>query len=454
MSSGEGKTPIIFSQVDALVHWLQARFGINSALVFVFLGLFLLWRFLTSADFNTNRILAIIIATSPLWLPYILFYLFFETWMTYIRTAVRLKLGRVSLEIMIPQEVLKSPRAVENALTQLFQKASPDNLIDTYWSGKHPPIFGLELISTGGKISLIVNSTRKHRSFVENAFYSQYPGIEIHELPVDYTAAVPWDPDNWGYMPIHFGKKKPNPYPIKTYVDFGLDDDPKEEFKLDPLSVMLELLGSLKPGEHLWYQFLIRVHREEVFQTGSLRTVPDWRDEIKTEVKKILSDAKKRGQVEGEEENRGSVMLTPLEKSTLEAMERSRTKFPFNTYIRALYAAPLDIINYDRVGQAITVFQQTEDPSRNGIGYKWRADFDWNWWQDPSGHKRIHMKKEELEHYKMRIYEGRGGADKGSVLTTEELATFFHIPGSNVTTPNLARIPSLRGEAPTNLPTG
>jgi hypothetical protein len=455
MSSGESKEPIIFRHVSAFTHWLHAKFGANISLLFVFAGLFLVWYFMTQLGQNTNRVLWYIIATSPLWLPYILFYLFYESWMFYIQSLSRAKAGRVSLEILIPKEISKSPLAMENILTQLFQKASPDNLVDTYWAGKHPPYYSFEIISTGGKIRFIVNcQANKYKSFVENAFYSQYPGIEIRELPVDYTAEIPWDPENYGYMPIHFGKKNANPHPIKTYVDFGLDKDPKEEFKHDPLAVLMELLGSLKQGEHLWFQFMIKVHREETFQTGFLRTIPDWKNDIKAEIKKILDDAKKRGREDDEENSRGSIMLTPLEKNMLEALERQRTKFPFVVRIRVLYAAKLDVIDFDRVGQSITVFQQTEDFARNAIRYKWRADYDWNWWQDPSGKKRKHLKEEELAAYKVRGYEGRNHADGTTIMTTEEIATLFHLPSSVITTPNLARIPSTRGEAPTNLPTG
>ncbi len=455
MSSGESKEPIIFRHVSGFIHWFEGKFGANFAPLFIVLGLFLVWKFLTSGIADTNKVFGIIIATSPLWLPWILFFLWFESWMFYIQTAARIKGGRVSLEIMIPKDIFKSPVAMENILTQLFQKASPDNLVDTYWSGKHPPFFSLEVISTGGTVRFVVNTpAKKYRNFVESAFYSQYPGIEIREMPIDYTAEIPWDPENWGYMSIHFGERYYGPKPIKTYVDFGLSDDPKEEFKHDPIGIMLELLGSLKPGEHLWFQFMIRIHREETFQTGFLKTIPDWKGQIKKEMQEILDNAKKRNQSDDEDKYNGSVTLTPLERASLEALERSLTKFPFKVFIRAFYAAKHEAADWDRIGQAITVFQQTEDLSRNGVRYKWRADFDWNWWQDPTGKKRIHLKEEELDNYKRRVYESRKDIDQGSLMTTEEIATLWHLPGSGVTTPNLARIPSTRAEAPPNLPIG
>lgn len=447
-----GESPFGVRHLEAVSDWLKSKYGVNTGIVFAILGILLIGYFFATTGVQTNRILAIIIGTSPLWLPFTLFFLFFESWMYYIQTYNKLKLGRVSLEILLPQEVFKSPVAMENILTQLFQKASPDNLVDTYWAGKHPPYFGLEIISTGGKVSFVVNTPNvKYRRYVETSFYSQYPGIEIREMPVDYTAAIPWDPDTYGYMPIHFGKRHEGEkmgLPIKTYVDFGLDKDPKKEFEHSPLSTLLELLASLKPGEHMWFQYLIRIHRTETFLTGSLFGSSDWRDGIQTMVEEIM------GRDKDEEVGFGALKLTDAERDQVKALERAKTKFPFKVYPRVFYISRLDSIDWDRIGHAITIFQESEQLNHNSIRYKWRADYDWNWWQDPSGRKRLHLKKAELEDYKKRRFESRNGIDHGAIMTTEEIATLFHLPGSSVTTPSLARIPSKRGEAPSNLPIG
>jgi hypothetical protein len=456
--SHDGGSPFGIRHLEGFFHWLHT-FGVNTGIVATILGLFLLGYVFFALDVGANRIIMFVVASSPLWLPYILFYLWFESWMYYIQILNRFKAGRVSLEILLPKEIFKSPAAMERILSQLFQKASPDNHLDTYWAGKHPPYYGLEIISTEGNVHFIVNTqNNKYRMYVETAFYAQYPGIEIRELPVDYTAAVPWDPENWGYMPIHFGKRHTGDkmgYPIATYIDYGLADDPKEEFKHSPIAMLVELLSSMGPGEHMWFQFMIKIHREEAFMTGSIAgVVPDWRAGIKKEILAIYDDAKKRSMGEDEETGRGTVALTPLERTKVETLERAIAKWPFKVQIRVFYAAKLENINYDRIGQAITIFQETENMQNNSIRYKWRADYDWNWWQDPTGRKRLHHKKEELEQYKLRVYEGKNERDIGSIMTTEEIATLFHLPSSVVASPGLSRIPSARAEAPSNLPTG
>jgi hypothetical protein len=50
---------------------------------------------------------------------------------------------------------------------------------------------------------------------------------------------------------------------MKTYVDYKLDKDPKEEYKHDPLTPVLEWLGSLGKNEYGWYQ--INIIDESVF---------------------------------------------------------------------------------------------------------------------------------------------------------------------------------------------
>jgi hypothetical protein len=382
------------------------------------------------------------------------FLLFFEHWLLYVQKEFNVKRTRVSLEIKLPQDVFKSPEAMELVLNQLHQTATPDNHIETYIDGKHPPKFGLEIVSRGGDVRFYINVQKpKFKNITETQLYAQYPGIEVIELDIDYTAEIPWDPDRFKYFSLHFGLKKADAYPIKTYVDYGLDEMPDEEEKVDPITSMLEMLGSIGPGEYMWVQILIDGHREVTFKEGALFKKPDWKDEARAEIQKIVDNAVKRS---GAEEGRGNVMqlLTDAEKDTVKAIERSIGKNAFNTAIRAMYIAEADIYNPgERIGPLITGWRSYDDLNRNAIGVRWRTDFDWNWWQDPSGKKREAYKKQELDEYKRRYYTHQSKLDEPKVCTTEEIATMFHLPGRVASTPSLGRIPSKRAEAPSNLPT-
>jgi hypothetical protein len=409
--------------------------------------------------FEPSSIFSLMAGTAPIWLPGMTFLLFFQSWMGFVHHKFDLSQGRVTLEIKVPQEILKSPEAMELVLTQLHQTASPDNHVQTYWDGKKPPTYGLELVSRHGDVRFYLSvPKKKFKNLAETQLYAQYPGIEVHELEIDYTAEIPWDPSRFSYFSLHFGLKKADAYPIKTYIDFGLDKMPKEEEKLDPISGMLEMLGSMGPGEYAWVQILITANRKTAFKEGSLSESPDWTGEARAEIKNIIKKANERVGVKADPEKGVSLNMLNLsetEKDTVKAIERTLGKNAFNTAIRGMYIAKNEAFNPgERIGALITGWRSYDDLNRNSIGPRWRTDFDWPWWQDPSGHKRVHLKEAELKEYKRRAYTSYNKIDGPKVMTVEELATIFHLPGKVAVTPTLARIPSKRAEAPSNLPIG
>jgi hypothetical protein len=435
------------------------KFGANTLYIVAFFGLVLLVSVFLLFDIQTTKTFQYIFTTAPIWLPVITFYLFFEYWMLYVQKDYNLQQGRVTLEIKLPQDIFKSPEAMELVLIQLYQTASPDNHLQTYIDGKNPPTHGLEIVSRGGDVRFYINTQRKKfKNMAETHLYAQYPGIEVHELDIDYTAEVPWDPDRFDYFSVHFGLKKADAYPIKTYIDYGLDKLPKEEEKIDPLTTMLEILGSIGPGEYAWIQILITANREVTFKEGSLGTVPDWKGEARDEIQKIIKEANKRVGIDPEKNENQTLTMMNLsdgEKDTIKAIERSISKIAFNTAIRTLYIGKKgSFFPGERIGAFITGWRSYDDQNRNSIGFRWRTDFDWNIWQDPSGAIRKAYKEQELDEYKRRAYTYHSHADTPKVMTVEELATIFHLPGRVAMTPSLGRIPSKRGEAPPNLPIG
>lgn len=431
------------------------KFGVDTTYILASFGILVAVGVFLALDLDSNSVLTFMTLSMPLWLPAITFFLFYEKWLEYVRKKYNIAQGRVTLEIKLPQEILKSPEAMELVLMQLYQTASPDNHLQTYIDGKNPPVHALELVSRGGDIRFYMNVVRKKfKNMTETNLYAQYPGIEVHELEVDYTAEIPWDTSKFDYFAIHFGLKKADAYPIKTYIEYGLDKMPKEEEKIDPITTILELLGSIGPGEYIWMQTLITANRETDFKTGTLTVVPDWKGAARDEIQNIITKAAKRVGVNAEDIGKNvNQFLTDAERDTIKAIERSLGKVAFNMVNRTMYIAKKgSFLPGERISGIITCWRAFDDLNRNQIGFKWRTDFDWNWWQDPSGKKREKYKKEELDEYKRRTYTQRTKGDGWGVCTIEELATIFHLPGKVAGTPTLGRIPSKRAEAPSNLP--
>ncbi|MBP9867204.1 MAG: hypothetical protein KBC41_03985 [Candidatus Pacebacteria bacterium] len=213
-------------------------------------------------------------------------------WMMYVNQKFLDKFNGdcILLEIKLPREIHKSPFATEVAISSLLQTGGVANWYGKTFDGNLPAFSSLEIASIEGVIHFYVRINKKFRALVEANFYAQYPGIEIveaddytkkiryHHLSKDvntwsayYKLGKKWKPTNpkTGKEYSKSGGKEPkddkDKYEmpsdfsmIKTYVDFGLDKDPKEEFKIDPITPLLEFMGSIKKGEHFWYQILIQ----------------------------------------------------------------------------------------------------------------------------------------------------------------------------------------------------
>lgn len=384
---------------------------------------------------------------AAVWVPIVIFEYAWGIWVRYVRTTWISKQDKILLEIKLPQETIKSPLAMELVLTGLYQTSGEGTPLDRYWEGKARAWFSLEIASIDGEIHFYIWTLKGQRAIVESNIYAQYPGVEIHEVK-DYTEDIFFDPKKYDIAGCRFEATGPDPLPIKTYLDYGLDKDPKEEYKVDPMAPLVEFMGSIKKGHQAWVQIVIRAHVAEKTPTNE-----KYPDQWKEDSKKLIKDIIEESAVEDADGNKtpNSVKLTQGQKDRIEAIERSVSKYAFDAGIRILYIAPKDIFDKGNGGGLLGSFKQFNAPSLNGFKPEETMSFDYIW-QDPFGRKLL---KRKIGHF--RAYCDRGffhypHRKKYTVLNTEELATLFHFPGSAVQTPGLKRIPSKRADAPSNLP--
>jgi len=440
------------------IKWLSGNDADYGGLLFGLCLLILLglWWW-TSISFG--QIFIITAALAPLWISYFIFrHLFYNKWMDYKGKSFALYNGRTTLRIKLPPEVFKSPEAMEFVIAQIHNTASPDNLMQTYLQGKRPLTYGLELVSIGGEVRFYVNvPTRKTKAAFEANMYAQYPGVEIVEEPVDYTAEIPLGGgEKYGLMSFHMGKKNDQEYPIKTYIDFGLDKMPKEEEKVDPLTPMLEILSSISAEERVYVQYIIKSFRKSSFKGGEQLTPgegPDWTAGAEAIINKLMGRDPDKKTSEGDVREE-IARLTTGERDTISAIERNMSKYAYKTGIRFMYFHPKERFNGDIINPLIRMFSQYDMIKRNAIGVKWRTDTHYKDFV-PGDYKKIEgWKKQEHKEYKTRIFYNKNGGGAMKIFTAEELATMFHLPGKVALTTTLDRIGSTRSEAPSNLPVG
>lgn len=399
--------------------------------------------------YTLQPLLIKVVIFSLYFLPVLLMVILWHSYLRYIQTDYIHKLEWLILEIKLPREIFKSPQAMEVALSGLNQPGE-GSLIDKYIKGRVRAWFSLEMVSLGGEVHFFVRTEKKFKNLVESQLYSQYPGVEISEVD-DYTQFVPYglERSNWSLFGAELQFTKGDPYPIKTYVDYGLDKDPKEEFKIDPLTPVMELLGSINPGEQLWIQILIMATKDRFKKPGTWFGKQNWRDEGQDVIKKITE---KHSRTSATGEIFISEMAVPKnEKDVIEAVAKSISKLGFDCGIRLMYLAPEDKYQGTNVARMLSAFKQFGSLNLNGFKPLRTTNFDYPW-QNLFGLPLAALKRDMFEAYRRRGYFYWPYKQKPLVLNTEELATIFHFPGKVAETPTLGRIESKRGEPPPNLP--
>lgn len=379
--------------------------------------------------------------------PIMLAFFFYEAYITYKRNKFINEQEKVVLQVRIPQEIMKSPLAMELFLTSLYQTKGEGNFVKKYINGGVRPWFSLELVSDGGEIKFYIWAWKFWKPLIESQLYAQYPDVEINEVE-DYASKFHLDfntHDLWG---CNFILSKPDCYPIKSYVDYQLDKDPKEELKIDPMTPMLEYLGGLRAGEQAWIQIIVRAHKSERVKHGGKRGEKvDWSHDAGEEIKKIKNkDVQKTDTV-----NLSGLSMSKGDKEKIEAIEKNISKIPFDCGIRVIYLAEKDKFNDINVAGLNGAFRQYNSNNLNGFKADHATDFDYRW-QDWSGKKLIKKKNHTLHGYQTRHFFHNPEKGHFYVLNTESIATIYHFPGQVAKTPSLGRINAKKVEAPSNLP--
>jgi hypothetical protein len=351
---------------------------------------------------------------------------------------------------------------MEVVLTNIMISSGETTWVDTYIGGKTRPWMSLELVSIEGQIHFYIWAKDIYKNLIEAQLYAQYPGIEVIEVP-DYSINVPeFDPATMGMFGIEYGLDKDDPYPIKTYVDFGLDKDPKEEYKVDPLASVLEFLSTMGPGEQFWIQIGLRAHKKKHLHGTYFGTT-----DLVAEGHHVLDELRESLIVEREDGSKIERFPTKGESDTMAAIERSISKYAYDTLIRSIYVARKENFKAaPRIHPQLGLFKSFGSKDLNSIVPNWVTGFNYEQFgiRDKG---LVSRKRFILAEYQSRSFFYSPPSilrhipllsafaphhAHPFILNVEELATIYHLPGSTAAAPGLDRILSRKGEAPRNLP--
>ena len=406
-------------------------------------------------------------------MPFILYRLFLFHWLWWRKEEWDLIQEKILLEIRMPKETLKPIRAMEQVFSAFWGGVyDPPDWWEKWIEGKQLHSLQLELVSLGGEPHLYIRIPETRRNVVEAAIYSQYPDAEI-SIVDDYTKYVPRDVPNkdWDIWGTDYQLIKDDVYPIKTYAQFFEEspDTSKEEKRVDPLSTLLEGMGTLGRGEQLWIQIVIEpITKAENDFISRGKTIVDElaKRPKKAKRKMILLEAAEElmtGKVPGKEEEKQEepmipveMRLTPGEREKVEGVENKIAKRCFESFFRFLYLAKRDnfmpgakAIPFSFFAQFATENFNAPKPWPKTITKIHRYPV-----LDILRPRRVFVRKRRLFfRYINRfppLYPKKGGT---YIFNIEELATLFHFSGRIVIpAPFVRRVEAKKGEAPLELP--
>lgn len=408
-------------------------------------------------------------------------------WIHYIQQSFISGIDFVLLEIIPPRDVLRSPKAMELFITNALYHWSMKGGREEYWQGAVWFWFSLELVSIEGQVHFYIRTPTRVRGLIETQMYAQYPQSQIKEAP-DYTLGVDKiSPESaWNGWGCEFGLEKPEAYPIRTYIDFGLDKDPKEEFKVDPISPVIELFGAMQKDEQMWLQIIITPSKKSYHTKGKLLARHDWIEESAVQRTKLLRPFTSTRQSADEPSHYGTEVRSPIFLDTVvKAMIAKTEKLGFDTGIRVMYVAKKEKFDMSNRRNIRLVFRQYAKPNCNQLQRINSTQADaYSGVFGLSSKKVMILADRMLNEYRERAFfhlplrhhlfskhtivwpfENIVSAQvfvapfflpyfhhQTYVLNVEELATIWHFPGQILKVPTLERIESKEASPPTNLP--
>jgi hypothetical protein len=225
-------------------------------------------------------------------------------------------------------------------------------------------------------------------------------------------------------------------------------------------------MGSIGVGEQIWFQIMVRAATDRFTikgKDGAEESGKKWPDKIKSVIKEFNDSL-------NEKDKEGKTIATRRatrgEQGVIEAIERNGSKFAFDAGIRAIYLTQKDKFDANRIAGLTGMVRQYSSNDFNSFKPEGPTAFDFPW-EDLTGGKIVKKKQGILDAYKARAYfygafdlirpqkyvtYPEKSGKTAFVLSTEELATMFHLPGRVAETPSFTRIEATKAEPPANLP--
>ncbi len=391
-----------------------------------------------------------------IYLPILLFFALITSYEAYTKLKFTKAIKWVLLDLKIPQDPGKSPKATEQIFAALHGTLPPPILWrNKFFKGHMVNWISFEIVGIGGETHFYVRTPEQFKKLVQSQIYAQYPDSEITEVADDYINLLP--PSLPNAANDLFGSEivlsKEDFYPIRTYPEFEeKSSGPDYVKRIDPLASLAEVMSSLEAGEFIGVQLLIRPARESWVKKGQSemdklqgkkpKVGGSILSDIVWEIDKIIPG---HVEVEKSEKKPEQTQLTSGKQEAIKAAEKKMAKLGFECGIRFIYSGPRETFHRAHISGVVGVFKQYALQTINSFKLNGPTITASKW---PFKKQKEYNKKIFL----LRKYKDRSLPAKAFILNIEELATIYHLPDIGVKSPLLPRVEAKKGEPPVGLP--
>ena len=300
--------------------------------------------------------------------------------------------------VLLQVAVTKNNEVKIDAMEQLF--ASLYSIKKGGWQQRFSvqPTVSFEIVAKQEDIRFYVWTPKAYQDLIEKQINGAYTDAEIVEVP-EYNV---FDQEGKvAYKSLQL--KKENYYPVKTFRDLPTD----------PLSSLTSALAKMGEGEAAAIQILVSPVESDWQKVGS---------EFISATKKQEADPEKA--------------RFAVSARALEAVENKISKPGFETSIRFVVVSPNEASASAHIANISSAFEQFAG--------------DLNGFKTRKIRRRGGFVEDFLYRYQPMFHVL---GNRLSILNSEELATMFHFPNKQVTTPHIFWLYAKTAPAPAQIPT-
>lgn len=354
------------------------------------------------------------------WLPIVLI-LAYMTWRNYQKVDIIKEVESTLLILEIPKANDKSELAAEQMFASLHGILRDAKELKA--NNGYQEHLSFEFASVGGRIQFYVWTPKSLQSFVEGQIYAQYPQVQIRAAEEDYVTHERQHSVTYTNEIVLTDSEF---LPIKTF----------QSFEVDPLAGITGTLAKLEDtNEEIWIQMLVRPVKDDWHKAADA-----WIKSVKSGGLSLFAPGGGAKWLAGlfealwappEQGAAGKpAEISERNKTRVAEAEKKATKLGYQVKIRIAYLGESQADAKLRMQGIVGTFKQFNSTNLNGFKSAGES-----------------FAKEALSKYKLRLF-----ADRGYLMNIEEVASVFHLPHTNVETPNIVWASTKTAEPPAKLP--